>query len=339
MIIQRELNKAYKGNNDYHDLVTYKLAEIGLDDQQALKKAFLKGFVRDENYYLDAAKVRLHQNQDDIFQEQLKNVFDYKPKGDRVNTRTGYRNLKEMGLTDYAVSFYETKRYKDHIYAKIMEQRNQERYAEENLTAEVEEAAKNVQIDALKDQIQKKFDKTNLVKAMGRQESREGGIKNEKVRQTIGIMGIQIARMSLNSLGGISSSGTSPIKKPTSPLRPNISIQNLSVEETNAEAKIDPACFMDAKHNKRNVSSEMSRRIKAQVLQAARDPSKNFNKRERDRQKIGKLQEIMFSTDNIFKGIKKKRYDNHALKEAIFKLGMVDTLETVVKDCEVLMDD
>jgi hypothetical protein len=339
MIIQRELNKAYKGNNDYHDLVTYKLAEIGLDDQQALKKAFLKGFVRDENYYLDAAKVRLHQNQDDIFQEQLKNVFDYKPKGDRVNTRTGYRNLKEMGLTDYAVSFYETKRYKDHIYAKIMEQRNRERYAEENLTAEVEEAAKNVQIDGLKDQIQKKFDKTNLVKAMGRQESREGGIKNEKVRQTIGIMGIQIARMSLNSLGGISSSGTSPIKKPTSPLRPNISIQNLSVEETNAEAKIDPACFMDAKHNKRNVSSEMSRRIKAQVLQAARDPSKNFNKRERDRQKIGKLQEIMFSTDNIFKGIKKKRYDNHALKEAIFKLGMVDTLETVVKDCEVLMDD
>jgi hypothetical protein len=339
MIIQRELNKAYKGNNDYHDLVTYKLAEIGLDDQQALKKAFLKGFVRDENYYLDAAKVRLHQNQDDIFQEQLKNVFDYKPKGDRVNTRTGYRNLKEMGLTDYAVSFYETKRYKDHIYAKIMEQRNQERYAEENLTAEVEEAAKNVQIDALKDQIQKKFDKTNLVKAMGRQESREGGIKNEKVRQTIGIMGIQIARMSLNSLGGVSSSGTSPIKKPTSPLRPNISFQNLSVEETNAEAKIDPACFMDAKHNKRNVSSDMSRRIKAQVLQAARDPSKNFNKRERDRQKIGKLQEIMFSTDNIFKGIKKKRYDNHALKEAIFKLGMVDTLETVVKDCEVLMDD
>jgi hypothetical protein len=339
MIIQRELNKAYKGNNDYHNLVTHKLAEIGLDDQQALKKAFLKGFVRDENYYLDAAKVRLHQNQDDIFQEQLKNVFDYKPKGDRVNTRTGYRNLKEMGLTDYAVSFYETKRYKDHIYAKIMEQRNQERYAEENLTAEVEEAAKNVQIDALKDQIQKKFDKTNLVKAMGRQESREGGIKNEKVRQTIGIMGIQIARMSLNSLGGVSSSGTSPIKKPTSPLRPNISFQNLSVEETNAEAKIDPACFMDAKHNKRNVSSDMSRRIKAQVLQAARDPSKNFNKRERDRQKIGKLQEIMFSTDNIFKGIKKKRYDNHALKEAIFKLGMVDTLETVVKDCEVLMDD
>jgi hypothetical protein len=339
MIIQRELNKAYKGYKDYHDLVTHKLVEIGLDEQQALKKAFLKGFVRDENYYLDAAKVRLNQNQDDIFQEQLKNVFDYKPKGDKVNTRTGYRNLKEMGLTEYAVSFYETKRYKDHIYAKFIEQRNQERYAEENLTAEIEEAAKNAQIDALKDQIQKKFDNTNLVKAMGRQKSREGGIKNEKVRQTIGIMGIQIARMSLNSLGGVSSSGTSPIKKPTSPVRPNISIQNLSVEETNAEAKIDPACFMDAKHNKRNVSSDMSRRIKAQVLQAARDPSKNFNKRERDRQKVGKLQEIMFSTDNIFKGIKKKRYDNHALKEAIFKLGMVDTLETVVKDCEVLMGD
>lgn len=310
-----------------------------MDDQQALKKAFLKGFVRDENYYLDSAKARLHQNQDDIFQEQLKNVFDYKPKGDRVNTRTGYRNLKEMGLTDYAVSFYETKRYKDHIYAKIMEQRKQERYAEENLTAEVEEAAKNAQIDALKDQIQKKFEETNLVKAMGRQETREGGIQNEKVRQTIGIMGIQIARMSMNSLAGVSSSGTSPIKQPTSPVQPNISIQNLSVEETNAEAKIDPEYFMDAKHSKRKVSSDMSRRIKAQVLLAARDPYKNFNKRERDRQKIGKLQEIMFSTDNIFKGIKKKRYDNHALKEAIFKLGMVDTLETVVKDCEVLMDD
>jgi hypothetical protein len=113
----------------------------------------------------------------------------------------------------------------------------------------------------------------------------------------------------------------------------------LSVEEINAETKIDPACFMDAKYKKVNESSDMSRRIKAQVLQAARDPSKNFNKRERDRQKVGKLQGLMFNSDNIFKGIKKKRYDNHALKEAIFKLGIVDTLETVVKDCEVLMDD
>jgi hypothetical protein len=339
MIIQRELNKAYKEYTDYHDLVTHKLAEIGLDDQQALKKAVLEGFVRDENYYLDEAKVRLHQNQDDIFQEQLKNVFDYKPGGDKVNTRTGYRNLQEMGLTDYAVSFYETKRYKDHIYAKIMDQRKKERYAEENLTAEVEVAAKNAQIDALKDQIQKKFDETKLVKAMGRQETREDGIKNGKIRQTVGIMGIQIARMSVNTLGGGSSSGTSPIKQPTFPVRPTIASRNCSVEETNAKALIDRACFMDSKHNKRNVSSDMSRRIKAQVLQASRKPSKKFNKRERDRQKVGKLQGLMFCNDKIFKGIKKKRYDNHALKEAIFKLGIVDTLETVVKDCEVLMDD
>lgn len=79
--------------------------------------------------------------------------------------------------------------------------------------------------------------------------------------------------------------------------------------------------------------------IKKYVLEEAqhkRTKDGSFNKRVRDRQKIGKLQTMLFENDKWMRKMKHPDINPKALKRTMFQLNCVDSLDGIQKDCNDL---
>ena len=428
--IKDQQQKAHHAYIEYHLLFKNKLKKLGLDNQQVLKKIFSEHFKIDRNWILKLSQQQNYTDKEIQDTEVLNQIIETEDNPVKGNLQ--YRSLKDMGQTDYSISFYQTKLYKDKIYSKILGQRNQERYADEGVqdNDDVEEKIKNDQIQALRDAVKEGIEihstkvivKKNLTdvpsfiiednenlgqgsnendkeksmiektpeenvdsfkerksafkkgKIVGSvsykipdsipEESDEsvtktdGGQENSKrIAKASGsflLTSSSVVGMSTMNQPGKFDTDLNSMRMTPQKCRPTMQELTEIAEEKQCESRKRKERRASTKFFIRDkpkgiktytsLGEGVGQQIKEYVLSKAadkRDRHGNFNKRERDRQKISKVQTMLFKNNNLIRSLKSRKNveSNSCLKNRIFRLDCVDTLDIVQKDCNELKGD
>lgn len=441
-IIQDQLNKAYKSYMEYHDQMSTKQSGLGLDNKFVLKKVFTTNLKKGKEWYQESLKQNAYIDKDVDFNNVQQEILQ--EEENFIKKHLQYRNLKDMGQTDYTTSFYQTKAYKDRMYKKILDQRAQERYMEDNQNEILKEAERKQNIEYIRGNVRRQLEKrenlkdvdndskylitprsdfTRFVEQTGNttkirfedecstkanlskdnstsyrpsrnilkkskysqeniktgegenlkfspipnnQESKIwiDGLDNSNMQTTINAEEEQQTKQSNNVLNIETCPTSTPnlqiktdrkflgftipmVLNPLSPARQDKMPQyemdqaeTMQIDQLRHEKEKDiPFMNTGTGYNSKGLSFEIGRKIKEHVLAEAvlkKGQHGSFNKRERDRQKIGKIQSMLFKNEKLMRKMKNPQQNTKALNTAIFQLDCVDTLDKLQKDCNGL---